>query len=516
MKIVKEGAFKWKNLHETYEQQIAGLWHLANETSGQPIENYNDTTKGIQQIIADAIQNNTPLRALGGNWSLSSITATNGIILNTKLLNSIFGITNKHTHAGYTGDAGNLFLCQCGRSVWEISEFLHKKGRSLPASGASNGQTITGAIATGTHGAGISFGAHQEAVVGLHIITGPQSSIWLERKSAPVMGDSFAALLNATPVRDDDAFNAVVVSFGAFGFIHGVMVQAEPDYLLESYLRRVPYDADFKKQVTALDFNYSKLPYPGEVPFHFGTLINPYDLNNGVYMTVMYKRPCHSAYTPPKPNGEGIGPGDDAPCFMGKLSDVLPESVPLLANTVIGKSLTPFEKKEGTLAEIFSNTTLRGKVASAAIGFSPEHAATVMDMLLQINGSAGPFVGVFAFRFVKSSKATMAFTRFAPVTCVLELDGVQSKGTLKFYDAVWAEMDKLGIPYTFHWGKMNTLTAAKIKGMYGASLDDFLAQRAKYVDAATLRIFNNDTLNQWGIVTPMPPLPTVPPEGMIV
>jgi FAD/FMN-containing dehydrogenase len=104
MKIVKEGPFKWKNLHETYEQQIAGLWHLANETGGQPIDNYKDTTKGIQQLIADAIKSNTPLRPLGGNWSLSSITATSGIILNTKLLNSIFGMTDKYAHADYKGD----------------------------------------------------------------------------------------------------------------------------------------------------------------------------------------------------------------------------------------------------------------------------------------------------------------------------------------------------------------------------------------------------------------------------
>ncbi len=515
MKIVKEAAFKWKNLHETYEQQVQGLWHLSNETSGQPIDNYNDTTKGIQQLIADAIKSNTPLRPLGGNWSLSSITATSGIILNTKLLNSIFPITSKNVHADYKGDVNNLFLSQCGRSVWELSDFLHTKGKSLPASGASNGQTIAGAIATGTHGAGISFGAHQEAVVGLHIITGPNSSIWLERKSAPVMTDAFAAVLKATPVRDDEAFQAAVVSFGAFGFIHGVMIQAEPEYLLESYMRRVPYDAAFKQQVTSLDFNYDKLPYPGEVPFHFGTLINPYDLDKGVYMSVMYKRPI-KPHTPPKPNGEGIGPGDDAPCFIGKLTDVLPASVPLLANTVIGSSLTPFEKKEGTLAEIFSNTTLRGKVASAAIGFASAQTFDVMEMLMRVNKASGPFVGVFAFRYVKSSKATMAFTRFAPVTAVLELDGVHSKGTLRFYDAVWAEMDKLGIPYTFHWGKMNTLTAAKIKTMYGSSLDSFLAQRAKYVDAATLRILNNDTLNQWGIVTPMAPLPTTPPASLIV
>jgi hypothetical protein len=130
----------------------------------------------------------------------------------------------------------------------------------------------------------------------------------------------------------------------------------------------------------------------------------------------------------------------------------------------------------------------------------------VIELLLAINKSSGPFVGVFAFRFVKASKATMAFTHFAPVTCVLELDGVQSKGTMRFYDAVWAEMDRQGISYTFHWGKMNILDAGRVRSIYGSSLDSFLAQRTKHVDADTLRIFSNNALRRYGIDSGAMPL----------
>jgi hypothetical protein len=482
----------------TYSQNVAGLYNLLNETTGTPLANYNDTTKGIQQLIADAKQNNTPLRAIGGNWSFSPITATNGIIINTKGLNSVFPITAASTHPSFTGDKNKLILAQCGNGIWELSNFLHERNMSLPASGASNGQTIAGAIATGTHGAGISFGAHQEAVVGLHIITSPTSSIWLERASVPVMADDFATKLNATLVRDDEAFYAAVVSFGAFGFIHGVMIQAEADYLLECYLRRVPYDDAYKQAFSTLDFNYSHLPYPGEIPFHFQTLINPYDLDNGAYMTVMYKRP-YAAHTPPAPNGEGIGPGDDAPTFIGKIADYAPSTLPLIANKVLAANLTPYEAKLGTLAEIFCNTTLSGKVTSTALGFEPKHIITVIETLLQLNKTSGPFAGVFAFRFVKASKATMAFTRFAPVTCVLELDGVQCAATQNFYEAVWAKLKQMNIPYTFHWGKMNNMDAGMVRNMYGSALDNFQAARAHIVDAATLKVFSNNALQQYGI-----------------
>src|SRR5690606_15181477 len=160
--------------------------------------------------------------------------------------------------------------------------------------------------------------------------------------------------------------------------------------------------------------------------------------------TTMYKRAYRTGYTPPKPNGAGVGPGDDAPCFIGKLAGAVPGLVPTLVTKVLGGSLKPYEKVTGTLGEIFNNTTLRGKVASAAIGFPAAESARVIEILLAINKDHGPFTGLFAFRFVKKSRALLAFTRYDP-TCVLELDGVQSPETMRFYEAMWTAMDKSGI-----------------------------------------------------------------------
>ncbi len=498
MKIFKHGLKTWQNLHGNISQSIADFYDLANETGGTPLQNYIDTTKGIQGLIRQSIDSGIPIRALGGNWSLSPVAATPGIMLNTKNLNSRFPIAKESVSPFYAGDHKKLVLAQCGTGIWELHTYLAQQGLSLSAVGASNGQTIAGATATGTHGAALNFGAIHDAVVGLHLITGPDKHIWLERASYPVVADSLAAKLGAPIVRDDEAFNAAVCGVGAFGFVHGLMVEAEDRFLLEAHLRRVPYDAAFIKQVTTLDFSHPKLPHPGERPFHFGCMINPYDMGNGVYMTTMYKRPYKAGYTPPKPNGAGIGPGDDAPCFIGKLSNVLPALVPALVTKVAGASLSPYDNVTGTLAEIFNNTTLSGKVASAAIGLPVSETGKVMELLLQVNKSAGPFTGLFAFRFVKKSRALMAFTRFDP-TCVLELDGVQSPQTDIFYEAMWTALEKAGIPFTFHWGKMNALNPARLQRMYGANLQRFTAARARLVDGATLTAFSNQALKAWGI-----------------
>lgn len=499
MKIVKNGVTEWTNLHQTFRQKVTDVWDLTNGTSGTALQNYNDTTRDIQALIRDAIRSGTPLRALGGSWSFSSIAATTGIVLNTKPLNALFSITAASVSPQYTKSAQRLVFAQCGAGIWEVSNFLHARGLSLSACGASNGQTIAGAIATGTHGAAVGFGSTQEAVIGLHLIVGKDRHIYLERASAPVVTDAFIAKLGATPLRDDEAFYAALVSFGAFGFVHGVMLEAEENYLLEASLRRVPYDAAYRGAILKPDLSFAALPKPTETPFHFQTLLNPYDLKKGAYITTMYKRPYRTDYIPPKPNGAGLGPGDDAPCFIGKVGDAVPALIPTVVNRVLGASLTPYESTTGRLAEIFSNTILRGKVASTAFGLRPQDVGRVIDLLLEVNDKSGPFAGLFAFRYVKASKALMAFTRFSPVTCVLELDGVLSGSTRVFYAAVCFALEKAGIPFTYHWGKMNLLTAARIRRMYGTDLDKFLAARSRVVDTDVRRIFSNATLREWGI-----------------
>jgi hypothetical protein len=64
---------------------------------------------------------------------------------------------------------------------------------------------------------------------------------------------------------------------------------------------------------------------------------------------------------------------------------------------------------------------------------------------------------------------------------------------------MWAALDNAGMPYTVHWGKINSLTPERMQRMYGASLDRFIAARARIVDNATLTAFSNKAFQDWGI-----------------
>jgi len=500
MIIIKTGFNTWQNRHETFTQQIKDLYELGNDPQLSPLAAYIDTTKGFQQIIGDAIAAKVPLRALGSGWSWTKIaTADAGIMLDTKPLNMMFEISQQSLNPAYTGDSKKIFLAQCGNGVWEISKFLKLRNLSLKTSGASNGQTIAGVTATGAHGSAFDVGAVQDFVVGLHIIVSPTRHIWLERASNPVVSPAFIKNLQTELVQDDDLFHAALVSFGSFGIIHGVMIETEDIFLLESYMSRMPYDDSLKQLMQTLDFSTAtQLPCGNERPYHFAVFINPYDLDNGAYVITMYKRPFRAGYKPPVHNAAGLGPGDDAPCFIGKLTLGLPGLVPTLVNKLLAGALVPYAKQFGILSEIFDNTTLHGKLLSAAIGVPIEQISKVTDILLALNKSNGPFSGLFAYRFIKKSKATLAFTRFT-FTCILELDAAFSDATYAFYTAVWKKLEDEGIPFTFHWGKVNELDFTRIKNMYGADADAWISARNKLLDGDTRKVFTNSILQQWGL-----------------
>lgn len=103
-------------------------------------------------------------------------------------------------------------------------------------------------------------------------------------------------------------------------------------------------------------------------------------------------------------------------------------------------------------------------------------------------------------RFVKPSRALLAFTRFEPVTCVIELDGVQSDRTTKFNRAVWSALDERGIRFVLHWGKVNDLlTRARVEQIYGESAERWKRIRRELLGDRMCEVFSNGFLERCGL-----------------
>lgn len=515
----------WENGHQNFTHRFKKGASFKLRIPFQftsPADQYRQTTANFQWLIRYAVENNIALRAMGNGWSFSDVAVCDGGVVDTKALRLSFWIPQQYVSDDYVNSgkqSADLFLVQCGMSILDLNEKLEKDAnpkRSIKASGASNGQSIVGATATGTHGSAYRVGAVHDAIVGIHLVVSPTRHIWLEKASNPVVSEKFMVWMGAELIRDDDMFNATVVSFGSFGFIHSVMIETEPVFLLaEQRADQIKYDDDLIKAIDQLDFSgiELKLPYPPDGPdkqlYHFEVIINPHKFEKenkekGVYLKTMYKMP----YTPDYPKRErddhGFQYGDNTLGVVETIIDGLPSNwsavlIPALVNVMFPLAFKSATDAFGTIGETFSNTKFRGKAISAAIGIAAENASRVVDEVIAINRQT-PFPGGLALRFVKGTAALLGFTKFEK-TCILELDGVDSDAARSFYQKLWDRLEEKQIPYTLHWGKMNfNLTPQRIRRMYGdEAVDKWIGCRHALLGEAERKVFTNAFLKRCGL-----------------
>jgi len=499
-KIVTKENTIWKNKHLNVEQRLEKLYDVWNplDKSVVRLERMKKTISALSNLIKKAKQEERTLRAYGGSWSLSRAAVSTHRMINTKPLNFIFPLSRKSVSTAYPADYSKLFFIQCGASVQEVNTFLAGKGLSLKTTGASNGQTIAGAVSTGTHGAAVDIGAMQDNVVCLHIITGPDKHVMLERKSCPVVTPSLAKKLGAELIRDDDLFYAALISFGSFGIIHALIVETEPLYLLELRRKRLPVNNKLKNVINNLDFSKLPLAYD-ERPYHFEAVFNPHDIDGGAYVTTMYKRKYKKKYKKVIPRFDGLGPGDDVLSVIGTLTDLVPALIPTAVNGLVGQFYEEDAEEWGTIGEIFRATNTRGKATCMEIGLPVAHSSKALETILSVHESVGPVACIIALRFVKGSNALLAFTKFNP-TCTIEIQAVHSNRSTDFYKELWKKLDEVNIPYTFHWGQVNNLNAARVRKMYGDGIvNKWLSARKTLLAEPVRKIFNNPFLKKCGL-----------------
>jgi len=253
------------------------------DVAGQ-LATYNEITGELQALVKDAVDSAKTLRAFGSAWSLSKCGVTNHDLIATSALTIGFRISQNVLSSDYpAANLDKLRFLECGASIGLINDYLLGEGLSLKASGSNNGQSLAGVVSTGTHGSAFEFGATQDFVVGLHIVTGPTKHVYLQRSSNKVVTQDFADLIGAElREADDTLFNAALVSFGSFGIVHGIMIEARERFLLREFRSFEPLDQPLWKAIGGLDFSDLTLPVsadgnPMSVDdlYHFEVFFNP-------------------------------------------------------------------------------------------------------------------------------------------------------------------------------------------------------------------------------------------------
>ncbi len=130
---------------------------------------------------------------------------------------------------------------------------------AFPTLGGAGGQTVFGALTTGTHGGDFRMPPIADAVMAIHLVVDGGKHYWIEPEKLTELGAPLtdtAALqrlygdnpdlggpANFRVLRDDRIFNAVLVSAGRFGVVYSVVLRTVRQYTLHQQRRLTTWQA---------------------------------------------------------------------------------------------------------------------------------------------------------------------------------------------------------------------------------------------------------------------------------
>src|SRR5262249_16935302 len=135
-------------------------------------------------------------------------------------------------------DGSLLYFTEAGITIHDLNDQLDRLAtpRALKTMGGSDGQTIAGAIATGTHGADFDRGPLADSVRAIYIIGAGGVHHWVEPSGAitapALVQAAFPDITAANVHYDDDLFRSVLVSVGAMGVVYAFILDVVPQYAL--------------------------------------------------------------------------------------------------------------------------------------------------------------------------------------------------------------------------------------------------------------------------------------------
>jgi FAD/FMN-containing dehydrogenase len=469
---------------------------------------YEDTVRDVCTVLGDALAAGKRLRCLGRRWSVSPVADTDGWLLDLSDTTSARWLAREDLapEAAADRDVAHL-LVSGGASIRWVNWMLHRAGWSLQTSGASNGQAVAGAIATGTHGSAFHIGALHDTVAAIHVVVSPTEHWWVEPERRPAASPDFAAGLGAKPVRDDELFSALQTSLGSLGIVVGVVFRCVRNFWLD--LERYSLTAghlpagrltlaQLIDRLAAGRFD-TLVGQPLNRIWHLDAVFNPFMPERQAYVSAYVATDAPARGTPAEVTGEYQGSEwtPDVLQFVGKFVEAIPgapgAATQLGLNTEYQKSVTDSPRVWGGW---FTGQDLPGGALALSVGVERERLALALNTVLQTVQRRGQVTCVVATRFLPGSSSLLAMNRFAH-TCMIDLDGANLPAMGELLVECTGALHAAGVPFTMHWGKwIGALTRSHVEGVYGDRASRWRAARARLLpDTQLARTFSSELLD---------------------
>lgn len=157
------------------------------------------------KIIRAARKSGSRIRLIGSGHSFVPWSETRDLLIS---LNAMQGIVSVDAEENY-------ITFWAGTKLKLLGKILHQQGLAMENLGDIDRQSIAGAICTGTHGTGLSFGNLSTQVSGLEFVNGKGEVIWCSENE------------------NRDLFQFARLSLGALGVITKVQLRLVPSFLLQ-------------------------------------------------------------------------------------------------------------------------------------------------------------------------------------------------------------------------------------------------------------------------------------------
>jgi L-gulonolactone oxidase len=340
-----------------------------------------------------------------------------------------------------------------GIKLHELGPQLAEHGLSLENQGDIDRQSITGAIATATHGTGNRFQIISARIVALRLAT------------------ASGEIVELSPQHDPEAYLAARVGLGALGVISAVTIQCVPLYTLHRHDQPLPLRDTLERldeQVAGND--------------HFEFFVFPY---TDVALTRRTRRSDEQPTPPPQwkrdlqeqfVENKVLG----AICSAGRR---FPRLAPRLNRMIT--SLMSETRVEDRAYKVYA-TTRSVRFTEMEYAIPRPHAREAVERVMAlVERRQLPILFPIEVRFAAQDEAFLS-TAHGRDTCYIAVHQYHGMEFETFFRAVEAIMDEYdGRP---HWGKRHYQTAATLRDRY-PDWDRFQAVRRR-LDPAGL--FVND------------------------
>jgi hypothetical protein len=515
---------QWRDVH-FFNDGVRCTRYEIRWTGATLEEQLRNVGGGIKAVLKEAFDEGVPIRVPGGRWSLSTISKPTGAMLDLSNYRRLGKVPDAWLATAAAPPVVPV-LIGAGITINVINRELAAQGLALQTSGASDGQTLAGAIATGTHGADLRVGALHDTVLALHLVVSPTESVLIQpqggllnQQAADTLASWFG--MGCQLRSDDQLFRAAQVHLGSLGVVLNVVLGTVPLYYWSRH--RIPHqDGAAWRAVlrTREPHNANGLHF--QDPDYLQFIVNPYSPEPSsdprAWCTSMRKL----AYTHQPEVQTTVTDAalrSDLAAFLPAIIRVFESHADAWLDSAV-RAITSMQLREFYGTQPVHDAALPGVMfgpperfgldfdplrgASAEYVFNAEQARQAVDIILetlksQMDANRQYFGGI-GIRFVKGSSAWLA-PNAKPTSTFVELQSISTTELPAIHAAISAALTQANIPYGGHWGQWELNTPEVARNWWGDhAIESWKAARTDLLSAAAREVFASPILEVAGLV----------------